>query len=65
MSKTAWGVPVHDDRKHFEFLVLESAQAGLNPLINQPYCTTPTGAVYITNSSIPSTCPNLSDNSCT
>lgn len=25
-----WGVPVHDDRKHFEFLVLESAQAGLN-----------------------------------
>jgi DNA-3-methyladenine glycosylase I len=27
---TEWGVPVHDDRKHFEFLVLESAQAGLN-----------------------------------
>lgn len=25
-----WGVPVHDDTKHFEFLVLESAQAGLN-----------------------------------
>lgn len=25
-----WGVPVHDDIKHFEFLVLESAQAGLN-----------------------------------
>ncbi len=25
-----WGVPVHDDRKHFEFLVLETAQAGLN-----------------------------------
>jgi DNA-3-methyladenine glycosylase I len=25
-----WGVPVHDDRKHFEFLVLEAAQAGLN-----------------------------------
>lgn len=24
-----WGVPVRDDRKHFEFLVLESAQAGL------------------------------------
>ena len=23
-----WGVPVHDDRKHFEFLVLEGAQAG-------------------------------------
>src|SRR5690349_14154058 len=25
-----WGVPVHDDPKHFEFLVLEGAQAGLN-----------------------------------
>jgi DNA-3-methyladenine glycosylase I len=25
-----WGVPVHDDTKHFEFLVLESAQAGLS-----------------------------------
>ncbi len=25
-----WGVPVHDDREHFEFLVLESAQAGLS-----------------------------------
>jgi DNA-3-methyladenine glycosylase I len=25
-----WGIPVHDDKKHFEFLVLESAQAGLN-----------------------------------
>lgn len=25
-----WGVPVHDDRTHFEFLVLESAQAGLS-----------------------------------
>ena len=25
-----WGVPVHDDRKHFEFLVLESAQSGLS-----------------------------------
>ncbi len=24
-----WGVPVHDDRKHFEMLVLEGAQAGL------------------------------------
>ena len=24
------GVPVHEDRKHFEFLVLESAQAGLS-----------------------------------
>lgn len=25
-----WGTPVHDDRTHFEFLVLESAQAGLS-----------------------------------
>jgi len=25
-----WGVPVHDDIKHFEFFVLESAQAGLS-----------------------------------
>jgi DNA-3-methyladenine glycosylase I len=25
-----WGVPVHDDRKLFEFLVLEGAQAGLS-----------------------------------
>jgi DNA-3-methyladenine glycosylase I len=25
-----WGVPVHEDRKHFEFLVLEGAQAGLS-----------------------------------
>ncbi len=25
-----WGVPVHDDHKHFEFLVLESMQAGLS-----------------------------------
>ncbi|SCZ81476.1 DNA-3-methyladenine glycosylase I [Acidaminobacter hydrogenoformans] len=25
-----WGVPVYDDRVHFEFLVLESAQAGLS-----------------------------------
>lgn len=25
-----WGVPVHDDRVHFEFLTLESAQAGLS-----------------------------------
>ena len=25
-----WGVPVHEDRVHFEFLVLESAQAGLS-----------------------------------
>jgi len=27
---TEWGVPGFDDRKHFEFLVLESAQAGLS-----------------------------------
>lgn len=25
-----WGVPVHDDHRHFEFLVLEGAQAGLS-----------------------------------
>jgi DNA-3-methyladenine glycosylase I len=25
-----WGVPVHDDRQHYEFLVLEGAQAGLS-----------------------------------
>lgn len=27
---TEWGVPVHDDRVHFEFLILEGAQAGLS-----------------------------------
>jgi DNA-3-methyladenine glycosylase I len=27
---TEWGLPVHDDRRHFEFLVLEGAQAGLS-----------------------------------
>ena len=27
---TEWGVPVHKDTKLFEFIVLESAQAGLN-----------------------------------
>lgn len=27
---TEWGVAVHDDRKHFEFLILEGAQAGLS-----------------------------------
>lgn len=27
---TEWGVPVHDDRKHFEMLILEGAQAGLS-----------------------------------
>ncbi len=25
-----WGVPVHDENRHFEFLMLESAQAGLS-----------------------------------
>jgi DNA-3-methyladenine glycosylase I len=25
-----WGVPLHDDRRHFEFLVLDGAQAGLS-----------------------------------
>jgi DNA-3-methyladenine glycosylase I len=25
-----WGRPVHDDHKHFEFLILEGAQAGLS-----------------------------------
>ena len=27
---TEWGVPVHDDNKHFEMLTLEGAQAGLS-----------------------------------
>lgn len=27
---TEWGVPVHDDQKIFEFLILEGAQAGLS-----------------------------------
>lgn len=27
---TEWGVPVHDDRKHLEMLILEGAQAGLS-----------------------------------
>ncbi len=27
---TEWGVPLHDDRKQFEFLILEGAQAGLS-----------------------------------
>ena len=27
---TEWGVPTHDDRKLFEFLILEGAQAGLS-----------------------------------
>jgi DNA-3-methyladenine glycosylase I len=32
-----WGVPVHDDRKLFEFLILEGAQAGLswNTILNK------------------------------
>jgi len=25
-----WGVPVHDDRRHFEMIVLDGAQAGLS-----------------------------------
>ncbi|HRH66247.1 MAG TPA: DNA-3-methyladenine glycosylase I [Bacteroidia bacterium] len=25
-----WGVPVHDDRKHFEYIVLDTFQAGLS-----------------------------------
>jgi DNA-3-methyladenine glycosylase I len=27
---TEWGVPLHDDRKLFEFMVLDAMQAGLN-----------------------------------
>jgi len=27
---TEWGVPIHDDRKLFEFIVLDAMQAGLN-----------------------------------
>jgi len=27
---TEWGVPAHDDKTQFEFLTLESAQAGLS-----------------------------------
>ena len=32
-----WGKPVHDDRKHFEFLVLDAFQAGLswNTILNK------------------------------
>jgi DNA-3-methyladenine glycosylase I len=29
---TEWGVPVHDDRLLFEFLILEGAQAGPNQI---------------------------------
>jgi DNA-3-methyladenine glycosylase I len=25
-----WGAPIHDDRAHYEFLILEAAQAGLS-----------------------------------
>jgi DNA-3-methyladenine glycosylase I len=25
-----WGVPLHDDKRHFEFLILDGAQAGLS-----------------------------------
>jgi DNA-3-methyladenine glycosylase I len=27
---TEWGIPVHEDQKHFEMLILEGAQAGLS-----------------------------------
>src|SRR2546421_6140766 len=27
---TEWGTPIHDDRKLFEFLILEGVQAGLS-----------------------------------
>ena len=27
---TEWGVPLHDDKKHFEFLILDCFQAGLS-----------------------------------
>ncbi len=32
-----WGVPVHDDRLLFEFLVLEGAQAGLSWMKRDAY----------------------------
>lgn len=34
---TEWGVPLHDDAKHFEFIVLDSFQAGLswNTILNK------------------------------
>src|SRR5207248_10936850 len=39
---TEWGVPLHDDRGLFEFLILEGAQAGLSwsTILNkrQHYC---------------------------
>ncbi len=30
---TEWGVPLHDDRRLFEFLILDAAQAGLSWLL--------------------------------
>ena len=27
---TEWGMPIHDDKKHFEFLILDCFQAGLS-----------------------------------
>lgn len=27
---TEWGIPVHDDKLHFEYLILDAAQAGLS-----------------------------------
>ena len=36
-----WGVPLHDDRALFEFLILEGAQAGLS------WLTVPAGAVVL------------------
>ena len=30
---TEWGVPVHDDQKIFEYLILETFQAGLSWII--------------------------------
>jgi DNA-3-methyladenine glycosylase I len=32
-----WGVPVHSDQKHFEFLLLDAFQAGLswNTILNK------------------------------
>lgn len=39
---TEWGVPLHDDRRLFEFLILDGAQAGLSWLIilkkRENYC---------------------------
>jgi DNA-3-methyladenine glycosylase I len=34
---TEWGVPLHDDMRHFEFIVLDSFQAGLswNTILNK------------------------------